>query len=63
MSNLPLVPPVFPLADDEVNKPAPGSEAAEREKAERAERLAKGEMLDPEDLAGEDVSDTVRQEI
>lgn len=63
MSNIPLVPPVLPLAEDEVNKPEPGSEVAEREKAERAERLAEREMLDPEDLAGEAVADTVRKEI
>jgi hypothetical protein len=63
MSNMPLVPPILPLADDEVNKPEPGSEADAREKAERAERLAEGEVLDPEDLAGENVADTVKEEI
>ncbi|BCP53809.1 hypothetical protein K32_24260 [Kaistia sp. 32K] len=63
MSNMPLVPPILPLPDDDLNKPEPGSEAAEREKAERAERLAEGEVLDPEDLAGEDVADTVKREI
>jgi len=63
MSNVPLVPPVLPLVDDEVNKPEPGSEAAAREKAERAERLANGDIPDPEDLAGEPLADTVRQEV
>jgi hypothetical protein len=63
MSNMPLVPPILPLPDDEVNQPEPGSEAFEREKAERAERIESGELLDPEDLAGEPVADTVKREI
>jgi hypothetical protein len=63
MSNMPLVPPILPLVDDEVNKPEPGSEAAEREKAERAERLEEGEYLDEEDLADVPLADTVRREV
>lgn len=63
MSNVPLVPPVLPLADDEVNKPEPGSEAAAREKAERAERLESGDVPAPEVLAGEPLADTVKQEV
>jgi hypothetical protein len=62
MSNMPLVPPILPLVDDEVNKPEPGSEAAEREKAERAEHLEEGD-LDEEDLADVPLADTVRREV
>jgi hypothetical protein len=63
MSNMPLVPPIVPLVDDELNKPEPGSEAAEREKAERAERLEEGEYLDDEDLTDAPRADTVRREV
>lgn len=63
MSNMPLVPPILPLVDDEVNVPEPGSEAAEREKAERAERLEDGELSETEDLAEVPLADTVRREV
>jgi len=63
MSSMPLVPPILPLLDDEVNKPEPGSEPADREKAERAERLEEGELSETEDLADVPLADTVRREV
>jgi hypothetical protein len=63
MSNMPLVPPILPLVEDEANKPEPGSEAEAREKAERIDRLEKGEGTVGDDPLGEPVADTVRREI
>jgi len=63
MSNMPLVPPILPLVDDEVNKPEPGSEAADREKADRAERVEGAEDPDEMDLAEVPLADTVRREV
>ena len=50
MSNMPLIPPILPLPDDEANAPEPESENAEALKARRAEKLIDGDdLLDPED--------------
>jgi hypothetical protein len=63
MSNMPLVPPILPLVEDDANKPEPGSEAEARNEAERIDRLEKGEQVGADDLEGEPVADTVRREI
>lgn len=59
MSNMPLVPPILPLPDDSVNAPEPESENADKQKAERAEKLIDGDdLLDPDEAPREGVFGT-----
>lgn len=49
MSNMPLVPPILPLPNEDVNAPEPESENAEKREAERMERIEDGDdLLDPD---------------